>query len=159
MHLLALLGLQPNSDGLLFGMMFGIFPLWLPVTHISMKLSHGASKKDFWKLLHAGCPAWMSHIDRILYWYALANFVLALYAFSFNPSWAQNPGSAPRVFWMLASSYSILFYFAGLCAVITAYRKGIERRCPSGHVVGASDKFCPMCGIPVTAESIGASPS
>ena len=157
-HLLALVALQPNSDGLLFGLVFGIFPLWLPVTYISMKLSHGASRKDYWKLLHAGCPAWMGHIDRILYWYALASFVLAVYAFTLNPSWGQNAGPA-RIFWILASSYCMLFYFVGLCAVITAYRKGIERRCPNSHVVGVSDKFCPTCGIPVTAESIGASPS
>jgi len=156
-HLLALVGLQPNGNGLLFGFVFGIVSLFLLDTYISKKLSHGAWKKD-WKLLHAGCPAWTGHVDRILRWYASVISVLATYAAFFNPSWAQHAGLA-RIFWMTISSYCMVGYFVALCAVITVYRKGVDRRCPNGHVVGVNDQLCPWCRNPVTAESTGASPS
>jgi hypothetical protein len=158
-HLLAIIGLPPNIDGFVIGLFVGVFPFWVPVTYIVMKLAHGASNKDFWKILHSGCPAWMSHADRVLYWYAGANFVVVVLASFFYPVLLQSTGVAPRAFWILASSYCMLFYFAGLCAITTAYRKGIERKCSNGHVVGVGDKFCPTCGTSLNTDTLWASPT
>jgi hypothetical protein len=155
-HLLAISGLQPNSDGYLIGLMLGIVPLWVPVTYIGTRLMHGAPKKEVWKILHSGCPAWMGYTDRILYWYAGANFVGVVLAPFLAPGLLESTGAAPRAFWIAASSYGMLFYFAGLCTLTAAYRKGIERRCSNGHIVGVVDKFCPTCGTSLDSIAIRA---
>lgn len=157
-HLLGISGLQPPSDGYLIGLMLGIFPLWVPATYIVMKLMHGAPNKDYWKIVHSGCPAWMNLTDRILHWYAFANFVGVPLAPFLAPELLQSTGAAPRAFWIVASSYGMLFYFAGLCALTTAYWKGIERKCLNGHVVGVVDKFCPTCGTSLGTDAIRANP-
>ena len=158
-HLLGISGLQPNGDGYLFGLTFGIVPFVVPVTFIVMKLMHGAPNKDFWKILYSGCPAWMSYPGHILFWYALASFAVVEFAPFFDPGLLQSAGPSPRASWILVPTFCMPFYFWGLCAVTTAYRKGIERKCPNGHIVGMANKFCPTCGTSLNTDTIWASPT
>ena len=63
-HLSALVGLQPGGTALFVGLHVGIFPLWIPVVFIAMKLTGGmrptmTSKADYWNAMFSGCPAWM----------------------------------------------------------------------------------------------------
>jgi hypothetical protein len=148
-NLLALTGLQPNGVVLLFGLAFGIFPLWFVVVAITRKLTRGVvqSKKDGLKTMLSGCPAWMIYVTKVLEAYTWVSFLAALAAFALSPP-GRNTGTAPRVLWVLFSSGYMLFYFVGLSTVITAYRRGvdIDRRCPNGHIVGVDDRFCATCG-------------
>jgi hypothetical protein len=50
------------------------------------------------------------------------------------------------------SGHWMAFYSAGLAVLTSAYRRGLsnlQRRCPSGHVVGWGDRFCPTCGASI----------
>jgi hypothetical protein len=146
LHILAIAGLQPNNKVLLVGPGIAIFPLWLPVTHLSMRLTRGLSRKEAWKAMFSGCPEWMKSAVNILYWYALVNFAVAIIiVFLFPAAAKSSPGSAPRFFWILASSYYMLFYFAGLAALTAVSERGMPT-CPNGHSVSINDKYCPICG-------------
>jgi hypothetical protein len=144
LNILAIAGLQPNNNVLLFGLGVAIFPLWLPVTHLAMSLTRGLSRKEAWNAMLSGCPKWMKSISNVLYWYAM--FAVAIFVFLFSAQ-NSNSGSAPRFFWILGSSYYMLFYFAGLTVLTTVKERGLPS-CPSGHSVSINDKYCPVCGTP-----------
>ena len=150
-HLLALAGLQPHDHVLMIGLTVGIFALWLPVTPILLKLGTGVSRKDVWKVLYSGCPTWMLHANKILNAYAIANFAIVTVMFFVLPTWLASTDDVPRWFWLLFSSYMMLFYFGGLGTLITAQQKGyanLQLKCLNGHIIGYSDRYCPTCGTP-----------
>jgi hypothetical protein len=148
LHVLAIAGLQPNNNVLLFGPGVAIFPLWLPVTHLAMVLTRGLGRKEAWKVTISGCPKWMRSTISVLYWYAMVNFAVAIIVVFLFPAAKSSSGSAPRLFWILASSYYMLFYFAGLVTLTTVNKRGTPT-CPNGHSISISDKFCPTCGSPI----------
>ena len=148
LHILAIAGLQPNNKALLFGPGIAIFPLWLPVTHLSMNLTRGLSRKEAWKTMVSGCPKWMRSTISVLYWYAMVNFAVAIIIVFVFPIAKSSSGSAPRFFWILASSYYMLFYFAGLATLTTVSERGMPT-CPNGHSISINDKYCSVCGTPI----------
>jgi hypothetical protein len=155
LHLLAIAGLQPSDEALLFGPGIAIFPLWLPVTHLSMNLTRGLGRKEAWKVMFSGGPKWMRYITKFLYWYAIVNFVIVVVITILIPPTASSSGNAPRIFWILASSYYMLFYFSGL-AFLTTVRGKEMPKCPNGHPVWANDKYCRVCGAPIPPANGGA---
>lgn len=114
LHTLAIVGLQPNNNAFLFGPGFAIFPLWLPVTRFSMRLTRGLGRKEAWKAMISGCPKWMKFFISALYWYAIVNLALAMIIVVLFPFPKSSPESAPRFFWILASSY-YMFLFCWPC--------------------------------------------
>jgi hypothetical protein len=160
LHVLAIAGLQPSGDawlfGLLFGLMSGIFPVFVPAMMMVSKLMYGASKKDAQKLIYSGCPSWMKTADRLFRYYAMLSFVIFLIIPFVSLGWFVSLGPM-RAFSILATSYGMLFYFVSLAAAITVYQKGFENlhfRCPNGHIVGYSDSFCSTCGALIDAPRI-----
>jgi hypothetical protein len=154
-HLLSFAGLQLGGNVLFFGLHIGIFPLWLPVVLISMKLTNGMKsglRRDYWKVIFSGCPAWMRYMTDGFFIYALVNFAIF---FIGAPTGKQVGGDPPSSVWRGFSGHWMLFYSAGLAVVTTAYRRGIsnlERKCPNGHSIGFDDKFCSTCGAPITEQ-------
>ena len=158
-HLLAILGLQPGGNAIFIGLFCSVFPLAFIVTPIAIKAFQGAPSKMFWKLMQAGCPTWMNWALRFLYRYVMANFILTMVigVFFTDPETAQSTAAPPRVFWICATSFLMYFYLGYWCILVTVRRKGLERRCPNGHAVGAVDRFCPTCGASLGTDPVLAS--
>jgi hypothetical protein len=148
-HLLSFVGLQPDSTALFIGLHVGIFPLWLPVVLIMGKLTNGARNSGAWKVAFSGCPAWMKYMTYGFMIYAIVNFVIFI---AIAPGGRQSGGAPPSSVWHGFSGHWMLFYSAGLATLTTAYRRGLSNlqpRCPNGHVIGWSDRFCPTCGVSI----------
>jgi hypothetical protein len=148
-HILSIFGLQPGGNALFFALHVGIFPLWLPVVLISMKLTGGAKRNDFWKVALSGCPAWLKYMTYGFFAYAILNFVFFIVT---GPA-GKPPGGVPSsAVWHGFSGHWMAFYSAGLAVVASAYKRGIgnlAQKCPNGHVVGFDDKFCSTCGVSI----------
>ncbi len=152
-HLLSFAGVQPGGNSLFFGLHVGIFPLWLPVVLISQKMTNGASKRDFWKIMLSGCPVWMRYMTYGFFYYAIVNFVIFFITAPVGEHGAEAP---PSSVWHGFSGHWMAFYSAGLAVITTAYRRGLsnlQRRCSNGHSIAFSDKFCSTCGVPIEEET------
>lgn len=150
-HILSLLGIQLIGDQLFWALHVGIFPLWIPVVFITRKMmGSGVQRKDVWRMALSGCPAWMKYMTYGFFIYAFVNFVIFTAGSALHPLPEQSGANALRGF----SGHWMVFYSAGLAVLTTAYRRGLsnlERRCPFGHEVGWSDRFCPTCGASIAA--------
>ncbi|WP_212398731.1 hypothetical protein [Bradyrhizobium jicamae] len=127
----------------------GIFPLWIPVVLLSMKMSGGVNRRDFWKVALSGCPAWMKYLIYGFFIYAIVNFAIFAVLASLHPPPKQVQGAPPALVLHGFSGHWMVFYATGLAILVTAYRRGLsnlQRRCPSGHNVGWGDRFYPICG-------------
>ena len=154
-HILSMFGVQFGTS-LFFALHVGIFPLWIPVVLLSMKMTAGASRKDAWNMMLSGCPRWMRYMTRGFFIYAIVNFAVffVLTATGHGPT-KQASGDPPAVVLHGFSGHWMAFYSAGLAVLTTAYRRGLsnlQRHCPLGHDVGWSDKFCPTCGASIPAD-------
>jgi hypothetical protein len=149
-HLFSYAGVPLGGDRLFSALHIGIFPLWLPVVLIALKMSGGRSQ-DFWKGVLADYPAWMKYAWIGFIAYAVVNFIVCSVLLSSYPK--GGPGAAPPyLMWRLTSGHWMLFYGAGLLMVTTAWRRGLfnlQRRCANGHAVAYGDRFCPACGAPL----------
>jgi hypothetical protein len=153
-HILSLFGVEFGTT-LFFALHVGIFPLWIPVVFLSMKMASGTSRKDFWKAALSGCPPWMRYMTRGFFIYAIVNFAIFFFLTVGHPSARQASGSPSAVELHGFSGHWMAFYSAGLAILTTAYRRGLsnlQRHCPFGHDVGWSDKFCPTCGASIPAD-------
>jgi hypothetical protein len=165
-HLLALFGFQSGGPGgtiLFFALHAGIFPLWIPVCLIAMKMMKGtrvgvgswwgwsgSSGWSAWNHMLSGCPPWMKSMTIGFLIYAVVNF--AIFFVLTAPRGRQISGEPPAAVWRGFSGHWMAFYSAGLAILTSAYRKGLsnlEPKCPNGHSIGIGDKFCPTCGTPI----------
>jgi hypothetical protein len=152
-HILSLFGVGVGAT-LFYVLHIGIFPLWIPVVLLSMKMAGGTSRKDFWKVALSGCPPWMQYMTRGFFIYAIVNFAIFFVLTGHGPA-KQPGGDLPAVVLHGFSGHWMAFYSAGLAVLTTAYRRGLsnlQRHCPFGHDVGWGDKFCPTCGASIPAD-------
>ena len=155
-HLLSFFGIQFGGMPLFIALHIGIFPLWIPVVLISMRMSGGMNRRGFWKDALSGCPSWMKYMTYGFLIYAVVNFAIFIILTSLHPPPKQISGAPPAVVLHGFSGHWMAFYSAGLAILTTAYRRGLsnlQRRCPFGHTVGWSDRFCPTCGSSLAAPS------
>lgn len=86
-----------------------------------------------------------------LFVYAILNFLWGVFAGT--PPHHASGGSVDARTVRLFSGHWMMFYGAGFAILFSAYRKpGLlaPARCPAGHDVDASARFCPTCGAAVT---------
>jgi hypothetical protein len=149
-HVFSFFGPPPGGEALFFALHVGIFPLWIPVVFISMKLTSGIQSRNSWKAWNAtlsGCPDWLKYMTYGFFIYAIVNFVIfAVIA----PTGKPHGDAPPDIVWKGFSGHWMLFYCAGLATLTTAYRRGLgnlQPKCPNGHAIAYGDKFCSVCGI------------
>jgi hypothetical protein len=148
-HLLSFFGIQFGGTALFAALHVGIFPLWIPVVLISMRMSSSVNRRDFWKAALSGFPRWMRYMTYGFFIYAVVNFAIFIVLVLAHPPPKQLSGAPPALVLHGFSGHWMAFYSAGLAILTTAYRRGLsnlQRRCPFGHCVGWSDRFCPTCG-------------
>jgi hypothetical protein len=160
-HLLSYADLQLGGNRLFTALHVGIFPLWIPVVLIAIRMSGGGYSRDFWEVMLAESPAWMRYVVRGFFVYAVVNFILcaALLAFVY-PKGGTHGSAPPGLMWRLASGHWMAFYGGGLVVLRAAWRRGLsnlQRRCANGHVVAWGDRFCPTCGTVLDATPAAAS--
>ena len=152
-HIGALLGIQVITQPMLLGP--GIFIVWLPTVLISKRLVKDFKQKDFWKAALRGCPDWMRKGVGILFAYAIINFAL----FIINaPNGGHTQIHGPQTFAEIRgfTGHFMIFYavaFASLYSAIQTAKSDPTLRCPSGHPVPPSAKFCEQCGAEIPSKS------
>ncbi|RYD77192.1 MAG: zinc ribbon domain-containing protein [Verrucomicrobiaceae bacterium] len=150
-HVMALTGIPLPSGKLVWGLHAGIFVVWLPAVLISMQTTRHASRKDFWKVALAGCPIWMRRGFYVLFGYAILNFVVLAATTGRQP---KQPSDSTRPFVVrIFSGHWMVFYgaaFAILYSRLHAPDLYRERKCPNGHAVSPTARFCSECGYDFT---------
>jgi hypothetical protein len=112
----------------------------------AMSVAGSVNRKDLWKTVLKGSPAWMRYMVYGFMGYAFVNFMLFMTAAP-DASHGANP---PAVVWRGFSGHWMAFYSAAFAILYTAARaKQIGWRCPNGHSVPPSARYCEVCGQPV----------
>lgn len=150
-HLIALTGHMPPVGEAIFVLHAGVFIVWLPAVLVSMRLNYAQRSRSRWpgwgnwKQTLAGCPPWMTYAAYGLFGYAFLNFFLAIGSIDQHPF---KTGIDPQTVRAI-SGHWMLFYGLGFAILYSAFRQPWRLKtvkCPSGHPVAHSDKFCPTCG-------------
>lgn len=160
-HLMALAGVAIPGGKISFELLhIGIFVVWLPAVLVSMQTTRYAKRKDFWKVALAGFPLWMRRAGYVLYGYAIFNFIVFVATTVSQPE--QLSGDAPQSVVRGFSGHWMVFYgtaFAFLYSRIYAPHLYRERRCPQGHAVSPTARYCPDCGYAFPKEPESANKS
>jgi hypothetical protein len=145
-QILALTGIPLPGGNLVWMLHVGIFVVLIPAVLVSARCARYPHRRDFWKVVLAGCPAWMRRAVYVIFGYAIFNFILFMFIVNGHPKPAGDaPPSVIRGF----SGHGMAFYsaaFAILYAVIHSPNLLRERKCPWGHSVSPAARFCPECG-------------
>lgn len=145
-HLLALLGMDTPGGSEVMFLHLGLFIVWFPAVMVSARNARFGMQRDFWKIALAGCPPWMRYGLYTLFAYALFNFILFA---GTAPRHTQTGGTPPLSVVRGFSGHWMVFYaaaFAILYSRINAPHLYQSRKCPNGHVVAPTVRFCPECG-------------
>jgi len=146
-HCLALANAAIPGGNFVWGLHIGIFVVWVPTVLLSLGVTRNANKKDFWKVVLAGCPVWMRRALYVVFAYAVLNFIV--FMASTMSQHSHPTGEAPPVVIRGFSGHWMVFYgaaFAVLYSRIHASRLYRNRKCPQGHAVSPLARFCPECG-------------
>ena len=146
-HVMALLGLPAPFGQATFSLHVGILIVWIPTILVGMKMTKDFKRKDFWKAMLRGCPNWMKYMTYGLFIYAAINFIIFFYL---APPKCRpfDPQEYPTVFCGF-SGHWMAFYsaeMASLYSAIKVIKLDPLRRCPDGHPVSPSAKYCDECG-------------
>jgi hypothetical protein len=140
-HAAALLGLPSPMGEFSKILNFGIFIVWMPAVLAANSLAKDFKQKDFWKAVLRACPKWMKYSTFFFFCYAFLNFIL-FFILNAAASGTPNPDR-------LSSGHLMAFYSAGMAILYTsvhAREHDETRRCPMGHPVPPSARFCEQCG-------------
>ena len=131
----------------------GIFVVWLPTILLTISLTRDVPRREVWKVVLAGCPVWMRRTFYVICAYAMVNFVHFAVTNAHKPkSKVEVPASIVRGF----SGHWMAFYgaaFAILYSTIHRADSDLLRRCPHGHGVSPTARFCAECGHALLDES------
>jgi hypothetical protein len=155
-HVCALVGLpQPLGDRA-FILHIGIFVVWLPAVIVGNKLARDYKQEEFWEAALRGCPRWMTLTAKIFFVYAIINF--ALFVLSGSTGRHQHGAGMPPEVVRGFSGHWMVFYSAAFCILYSAIqvaKRDPARRCPNGHPVPPSAKFCEQCGGEIAGGAAG----
>ena len=138
-HLGTLFGRDPFGQAGMY-LFLGIFVVFMPTLSYLQK-HQGSLQTGGWKVLLPGAPAWLALTVKVVWVYAILNFILGmvgLYDMSADFSRA-------------ASSHAMAFYVSCWGIGLAAVRRdelGIEWKCQNGHDISAEARFCEKCGAP-----------
>jgi len=145
-HICAIEGWSLPGGKAVWALHIGIFAVWIPTVLVSIRSSQGDKRKDFWKIALIGCPKWIRQALYVIFGYAILNFI---YFMATTVNRPQPPGDAPPQVIRGFSGHWMVFYGAAFATLCSAYRvgySGMRRKCPNGHVVAITAKFCDECG-------------
>ena len=132
-HLMALAGKTLPGGGLVWGLHIGIFVVWIPAILIGKRQDRGVQRKDSWDATFAACPIWMRRALKLVFAYAIVNFILFLVGTSGHP---KPKGTAPPAVIRGFSGHWMVFYGAAFVTFYSAIKAPHLRReglGPEGH--------------------------
>jgi len=145
-HIVSWLGVRIPFDHLVWHLHSGIFVVWFPAVLVVARLTKDYKHKDFWRAAFRGCPTWMRRMAYGFFAYAIANFILFMLT---NTATDRSKGTPPSVFRGF-SGHWMAFYSISLAVLYSATKAGdTQRRCPLGHAVSVSARYCEECGAPM----------
>lgn len=152
-HAAALLGLPPPLGTATWELPSDLFVVWVPTVLLGSRLSRDAPRKDFWKAVLRGCPAWMRRLAFGFFAYAVVNFLLFARAAPPQVPGAPTPPVVIRAF----SGHWMAFYADAAAVLYSA--QAVSRwdpacRCPNGHPVPPAAKECAACGAEVIGPGV-----
>jgi hypothetical protein len=145
-HLAAVAGSPIPFGKAVWALHIGIFVVWLPTVLVGIRLTRGAKQKDFWKIALSGCPKWMRTALYVIFAYAILNFIFFMATTASHP---QPEGDTPPEVVRGFSGHWMIFYgaaFATLYSASTIGYSAMDRKCPNGHSVTITAKYCESCG-------------
>ena len=151
-HVMSVLGKSLFWGGSVWFLHIGIFVVWLPAVIAAQRVMRDAPQKDFWKIILAGCPAWMKTAQILVFVYAIANF---LYFAPTHPARTHLENTDPSVIRGF-SGHWLIFYGAAFSILYSVYRRPDlleERKCPAGHPVAHLADYCGICGARVYVQN------
>lgn len=154
-HGLSIAGMRIPGAGLVWTLHMGIFVVWIPAVLVSLGSTRHASRKEYWRVVLAGCPVSMRRGLYVLFGYAVLNFVIFLVT-TVNLPKSPNRAALPSVI-RAFSGHWMAFYaaaFAILFSRIHAPDRPRERKCPQGHAVSPTAGYCPECGLALSAPLV-----
>jgi hypothetical protein len=148
-HVLSLFGLPSPFGGTSWFLHVGIFVVWLPTVLVANTLVKDFKQRDFWKAALRACPKWMKYLTYFFFGYAIFNFALFIIMDVSGGSGKGGGSGTPSNVYRGFSGHWMAFYCVAMAILYSAIhvREHDEaRRCPNGHRVGPSAKFCEECG-------------
>ena len=145
-HLAAIAGSPIPFGKSVWALRIGIFVVWLPTVLVAYRMTRGANRKDSWRVVLVGCPRWMRSALYVVFGYAILNFVLFM---ATTAGHSQQQGDASPEVVRGFSGHWMVFYgaaFATLYSASVVSYSAMDRRCPNGHAVAVTAKFCEECG-------------
>ena len=149
-HVAAIAGAPQPLGEEAWALHIGIFVVWIPAVIVANRLSRDVKQKDLWKAVLRGCPPWMRWMTYGFFAYAVINFAI-FFASAPRRGAAIGAGAPPEVFRGF-SGHWMAFYSAAaaiLYSAISVTNRDPARRCPNGHPVSPSAKYCEACGTPI----------
>jgi hypothetical protein len=149
-HVASFLGLEVPLIAM--GLHGGIFIVWFPAALVSLVLTRDVPRKDYWKAALRGCPGWMKYMVYGFFGYAIINFALFFFGGFLNvvAPLSSTSSSFLRGFsghWMAFYSMAFAILYSGV-----HLQQVKPRKCPLGHSVPLSARYCENCGAAVAEE-------
>jgi hypothetical protein len=146
-HVGAVMGRRVAPDGLFWILHIGVFIVWFPAVFTAQRVVGSPKRRDFWKVVLKGSPVWMRYMVYGFLGYAFVNFLL----FMMNAPTRSNGPNPPAVVWRGFSGHWMAFYSGALAILYSAaLRVHSGWRCPNGHFVSKSAKYCERCRQAIT---------
>ena len=149
MHVSALLGVGCPFGDAAWVLHVGIFVVWLPAVIASQSMVRDFKQRDFWKATFRACPRWMKHMAYFFFAYTFLNFFICFIAGIGGAAAGESDGDTPSTVFRGFSGHWMAFYSIAMAILYSAAHvreHDDARRCPNGHRVGPSAKFCEECG-------------
>jgi hypothetical protein len=118
-HLMALIGKAPPGGGLVWGLHVGIFAVWIPTVLITNRKVQGVQRKVSWETAMLGCPTWMRRTLKVVFVYAIINFILFLLGTVGHP---KPVGPAPPSVVRGFSGHWMVFYGVAFSTLYAAFK-------------------------------------
>ena len=150
LHAASLLGLPIPLD--VYGKLIFFFFLLLLIAFVPAALVMGnhckdVKSRDIWKVALRGCPTLLKYLLYLFCGYAGIRFVL--FAIIGKDQTGVN-GQLTTSAINIISAFFMVFYSVSLAILYSAIQNGGQaRRCPNGHPVSPTAKFCGECGLEV----------
>jgi len=152
-HVASIIGVTLPGGQWIWFLHVGIFVVWFPTVLIANRVGGGERGKDLWKIVLSGCPRWMRLAGYVLFAYVILNFV---YFMSVSSGHRNSGGAATAVEIRGFSGHWMIFYGAAFMTLYSVLKRPQllgKRTCSNGHLVSASNKFCPTCGEALRDEA------
>jgi hypothetical protein len=152
-HLLFLAGIHFGGPFLMIGLFAGMFPMWFVVVLASRHGMGGVARKDYWKVMMSGCPAWLKTVAYALVGYAIVFFVIFMIAGPITKK--VSVGASGGISYGM-TGHLIAIYALSLAIFVSIYCRGSSSapsKCANGHPVSQGDRFCSQCGAPIDMQA------